>query len=328
MPMTPAGPELAAAAELFRTGRIREAAERFARLPDRSTAAGELVPERVWLGLGIALAVGDLRAAGVAGEGLRPALGGSDSRALLARLGWGELTAALGEHEQAADHYLAAGALPGADTPTLPSWRSGAAIALVHTGRRQQAAELSLQLLRRAEESAQPHALAVALRTVAIAAPGSDPFAALRRARGLAVAAPDLRLAAQIDVDLAALLLLVPAGASVEEAVGLLRRAEEYARTEGLRPLHGRIARLLTRAGERPRSLHEEVLARLTPSERRVARLAAQGLSNRQIADRLSVTIKAVEWHLSRTYRKLGIDSRAGLDTLLITDDPTRSATA
>jgi DNA-binding NarL/FixJ family response regulator len=51
----------------------------------------------------------------------------------------------------------------------------------------------------------------------------------------------------------------------------------------------------------------------LTSSERRVADLAAGGLSNRDIAQTLYVTPKTVEVHLSNAYRKLGIDSRRDL---------------
>ena len=48
----------------------------------------------------------------------------------------------------------------------------------------------------------------------------------------------------------------------------------------------------------------------LSPSERRVVALAIEGLSNRQIAEALFVTRKAVEWHLSNAYRKLDVRSR------------------
>jgi DNA-binding CsgD family transcriptional regulator len=54
-------------------------------------------------------------------------------------------------------------------------------------------------------------------------------------------------------------------------------------------------------------------MAALTASERRVAALAADGLTNRQIAEQLLVSIKAVEWHLSNVYRKLEIRSRKAL---------------
>ncbi|OBI05650.1 hypothetical protein A5715_02215 [Mycolicibacter heraklionensis] len=57
--------------------------------------------------------------------------------------------------------------------------------------------------------------------------------------------------------------------------------------------------------------------ATLTVTERRVAVLAAEGLSNKQIAAQLYVSAKTVEMNLSRVYRKLGIRSRAGLPAAL-----------
>ena len=77
--------------------------------------------------------------------------------------------------------------------------------------------------------------------------------------------------------------------------------------------MQGRIRRLLDRLDEPPHPVRSEALAALTVSERRVARLAADGLTNREIARQLVVTVKAVEWHLSHVYRKLGIRSRGGL---------------
>ncbi|HEV2059787.1 MAG TPA: helix-turn-helix transcriptional regulator [Solirubrobacteraceae bacterium] len=53
------------------------------------------------------------------------------------------------------------------------------------------------------------------------------------------------------------------------------------------------------------------------PSERRVARLAAEGLSNREIAQALFVTTRTVEGHLTQTYMKLGVCSREQLAAAL-----------
>jgi DNA-binding CsgD family transcriptional regulator len=55
----------------------------------------------------------------------------------------------------------------------------------------------------------------------------------------------------------------------------------------------------------------------LTPSELRIARLAAAGLTNREIAHSLYVTVKTVEAHLARVYAKLDITGRSGLTDML-----------
>jgi DNA-binding CsgD family transcriptional regulator len=189
-------------------------------------------------------------------------------------------------------------------------------MALVRLGQRSEATALARELLALAEEATDPWRLAVALRTSAIVDPTVDALLTLDRARGLARTADDSRLAAQVDTDLAGMLLLLPSREN-GRAVGLLRSAEDYAVSETLWPLHSRISRLLERAGERPRPLHEDAIALLTAGERRVAQLAARGHTNRQIAEQLAVTIKGVEWHLSRVYRKLGIGSREELAPLL-----------
>ena len=55
----------------------------------------------------------------------------------------------------------------------------------------------------------------------------------------------------------------------------------------------------------------------LTPSERRVAEMAADNMTNKDIAQALFVTPKTVEVHLSNAYRKLGIRSRRELPAAL-----------
>jgi len=56
---------------------------------------------------------------------------------------------------------------------------------------------------------------------------------------------------------------------------------------------------------------------RLTRRETEVARLAASGLSNREIADELIVSVRTVENHLQRAYDKLGVGSRDDLGAAL-----------
>ncbi len=69
----------------------------------------------------------------------------------------------------------------------------------------------------------------------------------------------------------------------------------------------------LVAAGGRPRRPRSQGTAALTQAERRIAQQAAQGLSNREIAQALFITEKTVEGHLSGAYRKLGITSRSQL---------------
>ena len=66
-------------------------------------------------------------------------------------------------------------------------------------------------------------------------------------------------------------------------------------------------------AGGRMRPELVQQIDPLTAGERRVVDLARQGHTNRQIANTLFITVKAVEWHLSNGYRKLGVRNRSEL---------------
>ncbi len=227
-----------------------------------------------------------------------------------------ELCAASGDHAGAVEHASAAGRLaPDAAPADLP-WRASLAMALARAGRRGEAEALVGDHLAAADRAGSTYARAGALRTRASLLAGPERTARLEEARALLTGRPDLaRLAAQVDVDLAGVLALTPGGAP--RAVALLRTAEAFASTHGLWPLHGRVRRLLEHLGESPRRIAAEVLAPLGARERRVAGLAMAGSTNRQVAEELGVTVKAVEWHLSRVYRKLGVTSRTGLRALL-----------
>jgi DNA-binding CsgD family transcriptional regulator len=69
--------------------------------------------------------------------------------------------------------------------------------------------------------------------------------------------------------------------------------------------------------GARPRTLRFSGAEALTASERRVAQMAADGRTNREIAAALFITVRTVENHLARAYRKLGIGSRRELYSAL-----------
>ncbi len=96
-----------------------------------------------------------------------------------------------------------------------------------------------------------------------------------------------------------------------------LYKALELASVCGAGALEERVRAELGATGARPRREALGGVASLTPSERRVADLAADGLSNREIAQELYVTPKTVEVHLSNTYRKLEIRSRRQLSGAL-----------
>jgi len=97
-----------------------------------------------------------------------------------------------------------------------------------------------------------------------------------------------------------------------------LRRALDLAAEGGLVATGERAREELRVTGARvPRRPDATGLASLTPSELRIAELAADGASNPEIAQALFVTVKTIEMHLGNAYRKLGINSRRQLATLL-----------
>ena len=101
------------------------------------------------------------------------------------------------------------------------------------------------------------------------------------------------------------------------EAREQLRQALELATICGATPLAVRAESELLATGARPRRIALSGVASLTPSERRVAELAAEGPTNREIAQTLYVTQRTVEVHLTSIYRKLAISSRSQLAAAL-----------
>jgi DNA-binding NarL/FixJ family response regulator len=75
-------------------------------------------------------------------------------------------------------------------------------------------------------------------------------------------------------------------------------------------------AELLAAGGEPPQPA-ERAGPDLTPQEMQIARLAAAGVTNAEIATRLFVTTSTVEYHLSKVFRKLAITSRRQLAAAL-----------
>jgi DNA-binding CsgD family transcriptional regulator len=96
----------------------------------------------------------------------------------------------------------------------------------------------------------------------------------------------------------------------------------ELAHTCGAAALVERAREELVATGARPRRALRTGVDALTPSEQRVARMAADGMTNREIAATLFVTPRTVEIHLTHTYQKLEISSREQLPEALQVGQP------
>ncbi|WP_394613364.1 LuxR C-terminal-related transcriptional regulator [Lentzea sp. JNUCC 0626] len=102
------------------------------------------------------------------------------------------------------------------------------------------------------------------------------------------------------------------------EEAGFMLLAAEAAAESGNRALAGRLAALCE--GARTPALAALTLTPLTPREREVAVLAARGLTNKEIASSLVISVRTVDNHLSNAYSKLGITTRGEL-ALVLSDD-------
>ena len=200
---------------------------------------------------------------------------------------------------------------------TVSPWVARALIAL---GREDEARELVDEMLAWVERWGVPSGTAHVLRAVAITRDATEAVDLLEKAAEVVDGSPRRLEQALALLALGSALRRVGRRA---DARAPLRKAFEVARRCGA----ARTARLaneeLQATGETVRRYTPIGVESLTPSERRVADLAASGMSNRQIAQSLFVTVKTVEAHLSATYRKLDIDSRRRLGDALA--GPTRS---
>ena len=92
-----------------------------------------------------------------------------------------------------------------------------------------------------------------------------------------------------------------------------LRTAHELFTDFGVEAFAERARLELEATGERARKRTADTLDELTPQETQVARLAAQGETNREIAARLFISASTVEYHLRKAFRKLDVKSRVQL---------------
>ena len=250
-----------------------------------------------------------LRAAGFDGElGGRPwEVGVLHARARLA-LAEGDFERAHADAVQAG----AARAAQGRPNPTWTRWRATAALALAHLGRRDEAAALAEEELALARAFGAPAPIAGALVARAVAEP--DDAARMDAVRGRRSDVLDGQFAALESVR--ARLELGTRARPHGSARGGARSAAAGARRGrpvGAVLLARRARRELVATGLRPRRAALHGVCALTPRQREICGLAADGHSNRAIAQQLFLSIKTVETHLAVGYRKLEITSRRAL---------------
>ena len=156
--------------------------------------------------------------------------------------------------------------------------------------------------------------LSCALRALATTIDGADRLAALEEAVDVLEGSPARLARAEALAELGAELRRAGRRA---DARAPLREALDLARRCGAAGLARRAFDELTATGEKVRRYTPIGVESLTPSQRRVAELAASGMTNRQIAQTLFLTVKTIETHLAAAYDKLGIRSRQQLPVAL-----------
>jgi DNA-binding CsgD family transcriptional regulator len=223
-----------------------------------------------------------------------------------------ELALARGDASGALAHFTRAG-----EEFPYSSWRPGAARSHLLLGERAQAIELAEEELARARRFGAPRALGIALRVAGLCHGG-------KRCLGLLEESVEVLHGSPATLERAT--SLCELGAALRRARRRvdsrppLKEALELADRCGAQPLAERARTELVASGARPRRVALSGVESLTASELRVCQLAADGLSNAEIAQALFVTRRTVETHLGNAYRKLEITSRAELARVLGAD--------
>jgi DNA-binding CsgD family transcriptional regulator len=222
----------------------------------------------------------------------------------------GRYSRAIGELNLALNDFRLCGALAirwQLDAPGFLPWRVEVAETLLAMDRPEEASALAEeQLIRCGEDS--PRVRAMALRLLAGSRPPRERLALLRQAAELHTGGDDYELARTLADTAAA----YRENGEPRRAAMTARRARVRAAKAGARPL----LRLL---GGRDDDLGRPAIdpATLSEAEWRVAALAADGYSNREIARKLFVTVSTVEQHLTHTYRKLKVTRRTDLPVVV-----------
>ncbi|PRY36214.1 LuxR C-terminal-related transcriptional regulator [Umezawaea tangerina] len=194
------------------------------------------------------------------------------------------------------------------DSPAVIPWRALAVRAYLAQGQREPAAALAKEDHEMARQWGTPRSLGTALLSVGLSADDEDAAtrALLKATEFLSESTAKLTLA-EAFFELGAQLRR---RGQPDRAIPHLRRAVELSAKCESQPL-------IRLAGDELRACEpvtaEGTVHGLTKQETRVAGMAAQGLTNRQIAEALFLTRRTVELHLSGAYRKLGITGRTDL---------------
>jgi DNA-binding CsgD family transcriptional regulator len=223
-----------------------------------------------------------------------------------------------GEAKAALQEATAAGELVSTriSNPYCCDWRTAKALALLMLGRRPEAVVTAEGQLEDARRFGIAAATGAALRTLGMVVGGGEGVELL----GEAVARLE---GTEARFDHARSLLELGAALRRQgvrgEAREVLRAALELTARYGASGLADRAHEELVAVGARPRRERRTLSGResLTAREDRVAVLAAQGLTNREIAQRQFETVKAVQSHLRTIFRKLDVASREELPAAL-----------
>jgi DNA-binding CsgD family transcriptional regulator len=219
--------------------------------------------------------------------------------------------------EEAVAHLRECGRLVKAwktRNPAVVPWRSGLAQALLAAGERDEALALAQEEVALARAFEVPRELGMALRVAGLAEGGVEGIELLCEAVLELEGSPARLEHARALTDLGAALRRRGRRAVARPP---LREGLDLAQRCGATAL-ARCAHFeLVATGARPRRFVLSGLDSLTGSERRVAEMAAEGLTNREIAQALFVTEKTVEAHMGHTFRKLDIASRSQLPAAL-----------
>lgn len=195
-----------------------------------------------------------------------------------------------------------------------PPARICAARAVAALGDRERARAMAETALAHARHWGAPTLVSRALCTLAMTIDGADRLAALEEAVAVLDDSPARLVRAEALADLGAALRRARRRVDARPP---LREALELARRCGAAGLAKVAFDELAATGEHVRHYTPIGVESLTPSQRRVAELAASGMTNRQIAQTLFLTVKTIETHLAAAYDKLGIRSRQQLPTAL-----------